>query len=399
MKTIIERIEPSGFIKEYIAYASQLTDASIEFKLAGALAVLSTVCGSKIIYPGFGGQRQWPNLYILLIAPSAFDRKSTTVRIAKDLIAEIDSQLILSNEQTREKFLNVLKTTPNTMWAILEFSSVLAVWNRDWAGGFRETIVDLFDCQEQYVRETLKDGRMVIKKPALNIFAASTLDWLKEKLTEGDLRGGLMGRFIIFPPGAKTSDPGLKAEKPPHPGLLHHLKGLRSLQQAWIDISVILKEYTEWDKKVQDMVAREFTPELSGFQSRISSHVLKLAVLFCISDNAEPQKKYTITSEHLNKAIILGKWLTAQSVELANTGFIKSKTEDNIQRLIKMASRDGGVQRSIAIKNMHLTSREFEIIAKTSVERRQIRVETLKGVRKPTLFYVADKAVDDETEF
>ncbi len=394
-KSIIEKIEPTGFIKAYLDYASKLTSASLEFKLAGALATLATCCGSKIIYPGYGGQRQWPNLYVLLIAPSAFDYKTTSVRIARDLIAEADEELILSNETTREKFIGLLGKTPNVIWAINEFAAVLAVWNRDYAGGFRELITDLFDPQEKYVREKVGniggDQKIVIHRPALSIFAASTLDWLKEKLTEGDLRGGLMGRFIIFPPGDKTEDPGLQTAKPPHDDLIHHLKSLRSLDQSWIDIKGVLKEYSDWEKKALAQAAKNYTPELSGFQSRLSSHVLKLAVLFCISDHPEPQKKYTLSSENLYKAITLGKWLTIQSTELATTGFTKSKTEQNIQKLLGLARQDGGIPRTLALRSLHITSRELKLLEQTAVERGELRLENETGVSKPTTFYVAVK--------
>src|SRR3990167_11174667 len=114
-KSIVEQIELQGFLKDYLAFASTVTDAPEEFHLGAGLTALSTACCSRIIYPGFGGRRQWPNLYTLLIAPSGLFRKSTAVGIAEDLITEVDSSLILSGEQSREKFLSLLKTNPNVL--------------------------------------------------------------------------------------------------------------------------------------------------------------------------------------------------------------------------------------------------------------------------------------------
>jgi len=361
----------------------------MEFHLGGALTALATVCGSKIIYPGYGGRRQWANLYTLLIAPSGLYRKSTSVGIAEDLVNDVDANLILSGEQSREKFLALLKSNPNVMYPISEFAAVLSTWNRDYAQGFREIVVDLFDCRQEYSRQTLKDGKLTIQKPALNILAASTLDWLKEKLTEGDLRGGLMGRFIIIPGVTKGDDPGLNPnqDKGKRTALVDYLKRIRSLDQSWVDISKILTEFNEWVRKAEKEMARDFNPELMGFQSRLASHVLKLAVLLCVSAEPEPLKKYTLTNDILEKATIMGKWLIEQATTLAETGFVRSKTEISVQKLLSLASRNGGIQRQQAIRIMHATSREFDTIVQTAVERGELRVEKDTSTNRPSMWY------------
>jgi len=397
-RSIIEKISPTGFIKDYISYASGLTDAPLEFHLGGALTVLSTVCGSKVIYPGYGGRRQWPNLYTLLIAPSGLFRKSTSVGIAEDLVAAVDADLILSGEQSREKFLTLLKSSPNVLYPISEFAAVLSMWNRDYSQGFREIVVDLFDCRQEYSRQTLKDGKQTIHRPALNILAASTLDWLKEKLTEGDLRGGLMGRFIIIPGEVKAADPGLKADydDASKKALTQYLQNIRSLEKSWVDVSHVLTEYNEWVRKAENVMAKQFNPELLGFQSRLASHVLKLMVLLRVSEEPEAQTKYILRNNDLERAVILGRWLIDQATNLAETGFIKSKTEQSVQKLLLLASRNGGVQRSDAIRAMHTTSREFETIAGTAVERGELRVERESSGTKPILFYVRANKPDPE---
>lgn len=398
MKSIIEKIELTGFLAEYLKYASSLTDAPLEFHLGAGLTALATICGSRIIYPGYGGRRQWTNLYTLLIAPSGLYRKSTAVGIAEDLIADVDTDLILSGEQSREKFLAVLKSSPNVLYPISEFAAVLAMWNRDYAQGFREIVVDLFDCRQEYSRQTLRDGKQTIHRPALNILAASTLDWLKEKLTEGDLRGGLMGRFIIIPGATKGEDTGLKLgyDKAKRAELVEFLKGIKELDQSWVDVSQILDEYNEWVRKAEKELAKDYNPELLGFQSRLASHVLKLAVLLCVSEQPEPLGKYILNEDNLLNATTLGMWLIEQAVNLAETGFIKSKLELDVQKFLNLARRNGGVQRKDAIRIMHKTAREFDVIVQTSVEREEVRVLKEKGATKTALFYVSEKLDGDK---
>jgi len=78
-KTIVDELSlsPDSFLGMYISFGQSLTDTPVEFLLGGGLTTLATACGSRVIFPGFGGQRLWPNLYTLLIAPSGFYRKST----------------------------------------------------------------------------------------------------------------------------------------------------------------------------------------------------------------------------------------------------------------------------------------------------------------------------------
>jgi len=285
-QNIVEKISPTGFIADYCEYASNLTDSPIEFHLGAGLTALSTACGSRVVYPGYGGRRQWPNLYALLIAPSGLYRKSTAVGIAEDIVSGVDSDLILGGEQSREKFLSLLKDHPNVLYPISEFSSVLAMWSRDYSAGFKELITDLFDCRDEYSRQTFKDGKQIVKKPSLNILAASTIEWLREKLTEGDLRGGLMGRFILIPGITRGEDKGLVPiengkEKG---GLCNFLQRIYLLPQAWVDVRPVLSEYNQWVKQIERKMEKEYSPDLIGFQSRLPSHALKLTVLFAVSE-------------------------------------------------------------------------------------------------------------------
>ena len=386
-KSIVDQIELQGFLRDYISFAKTITDAPEEFHLGAGLTALSTACGSKIIYPGFGGRRQWPNLYTLLIAPSGLFRKSTAVGIAEDLIAEVDSDLILSGEQSREKFLSLLKTNPNVLYPISEFSAVLSMWNRDYSQGFKEIVVDLFDCRQEYSRQTLKDGKLTIIKPSLNILAASTLDWLKEKLTEGDMRGGLMGRFIVIPGITKGEDRGLNLnmDKAAQGKMVEFLRNLRAIENSWVDISKVLPEFNGWVKKAEKAISVD--PELLGFQSRLASHTLKLAVLLAISEQVLPLKKYELSADNLNRAFILGKWLIDQATSLAETGFVKSRTEQQVQRLLSLAGQDGGIDRHQAIRRTHLKSKEFDQIVQTAVERGELCIHQVKSATKPAIIY------------
>jgi len=402
-RSIVDKIEPTGFIKSYIEYANKIYAGGLEYKLAGALVALSVCCGSNVVYPFYGTQRQWPILYVLLLGPAGQGYKTTSIGVTESLIGEVDSDLLLPNITTLERYLSRAKRVPTSLWAIKEFSAVLENWNRDFAREFRSTITDLYDPHDVFRKEKIgkpgdDDNTVIINKPAMNIFAASTPDWLKTSMKNEDLRGGLMGRFLTFPMGEKTKDPGINTKSVPHEDLITHLKTLRSLVGSWVDIDEVNAQFHKWNLGIQKRIEKEITPESAGFWSRLPAHVMKLAVLFCISDHPEPQKKYILTNDNLYKAITLGKWLTIQACELASTEFVKSKTEDNIQRLLKIADREGGVLKSFVLQNLHITARELKALEQTAVERGQLRIQIPKGITKPPTYYVTVKKEEEVEE-
>jgi hypothetical protein len=244
--------------------------------------------------------------------------------------------------------------------------------------GMREIVVDLYDPHFEYTRQTQKE-KIVIKRPAVNIIAASTIDWLREKLSEGDMRGGLMGRFLLFPGMRKQESKGLVLDthKDDREWLIGFLRMIHQQERSWVDLVDIRQPYNTWLTDIEKSIEININPELIGFQSRIGNHALKLLVLFTVS-GVGPVPKYQPQTDDLNRACILAHWLMEQAQQLAMTGFTKSKTELQVQKLIQMAARNGGIDRSTALQNMHMTSQEFDRVVATAVDRAEIAVERIK---------------------
>ena len=395
MKSIVDRLELTGFLAAYISFGKELTDACSEFHLATALTCLSSCIGSKVVFWGFGGQTQWPNLYTLLLGPSGISRKTTCIKMGQSLVNAVEPLLIADGIETREKFISYLSSQPTVMWPIAEFSAVLGAWSRSYADGYKEFITDWFDPEELRHKRIIgnkreeRESTVRIEKAAINILAGSTLEWLREKLTEGDLKGGLMGRFLIFPHGEKGKDPGLKPspDNEKRQALVDYLKAIYQMQRSWVDTRDIINDFNAWQRKAQRKLELNYNPDTVGFQSRAVTHILKLAVLICVSESSKPLLKYVLTGEQLQKAIMLGDWLINGMIGLAETGFSKSKTEGYVQKLLEMSSSNSGVQRSEAMRKLHCTSREFDIIVQTAIQRGELLVLTPKGSTKPALWY------------
>lgn len=379
MAFITDELSLSGWLANYIDYWKTQSDCPKVFHLASGLTLLASACGSNVIFPGFGGITQWPNLYTLLIAPSGFYRKSTAVRMASKLATELDDTLVLQGEDTREQLLTRLKNNPTLFMPIDEFASSLDLWSREYMAGMKSLIVDLYDPKETYTRQTMKE-KILIRRPAINILAGSTIDWLRDKLTEGDLRGGLMGRFLLFPGQHKEEDKGLVVAEPGREAkLVEFLKPLTEYRHAVpVDFSKIREPFNKWLHATESEIEKTMSAELIGFQSRIGNHTLKLIVLICISEYGVKEDKYIPDQKCLDQATMLSTWILKQSEQMAMTGFTKNKNEIIIQKLIGMARQNGGIERSTALRSMHITSKEFDQIIRTVIDRGEILIENVK---------------------
>lgn len=378
-----------NFVHDYVEFARQRTDAPLEFHLGTAFSMLAAAAGNSLTFPAFGGRTAWPNLYLLLIAPSGFFRKSTVIGMAEDILTQVDEDLVIRGEQSREALLDILSAHPVAFLPISEFSSTLALWARDYMGGMRELITDLYDPYLKYTKKLRKEAQS-ISKPALNILAASTSDWLREKLTEGDLKGGFMGRFILIQGIHKQPDPGLpngEQDLAPQQSLVTFLKAIYNQGKRNVRVKQIKPDFDMWLKDFEFRMSRDQDPEFSGFYSRVGNHCLKLLALDTIAQYG-PADSYEPASQNLSRAIAVTEWCISQTQEIARTQLTLSKLEQKLQKIITLVSRPSGATKSDLLTRLHVSSKDFATLIQTAIDRGDVKEEKIPTGGRTTTRYV-----------
>src|SRR3990167_5799800 len=185
-----------NFVEAYVQYAEQFTDSPPILHHRVALSVLSTVI-NRNVWLSQGHKKIYPNLWMLIIAPSSFYRKSYTLSIGEDLVREIDTSLVLPREFSHEKLIESLQEQPHGMLIFYEFKTFMGLMERDYMSGTKSLITELYDCPLLYDRKTIKGGTTSIREPFLNILAASTMDWFVSSIKDDDMAGGFLPRFLI----------------------------------------------------------------------------------------------------------------------------------------------------------------------------------------------------------
>lgn len=229
------------FVTRYVSYASKLTDASPEYHEAAALVLLAMMTPYVRVrlapYPG--GLKT--NLYLTLVGASTRSRKSTSQRIAVDLLQNVFPNSVLPAKMTTEVFIEMMSNRPDqsTLWAPDEFGVMLGqIYSVGFLGGIEDILLQLYG-GEDYSYVTL-NRNAYIRRPHLSILGAATPESIAFAGPQAML-GGLLPRFgVVFPGGTPPARPAagmpdnLSSEKA---DLVDALHGMLAWQAQGVEIT------------------------------------------------------------------------------------------------------------------------------------------------------------------
>ncbi|MCH8295918.1 hypothetical protein IH992_32975 [Candidatus Poribacteria bacterium] len=182
----------SSWLRRYFDYAYPICDAPDQFHIANGLSVLSVGCQDLFLV--YDEERIRPNLWISLVAPSGICRKSTSIRIARRILERIDNHHIFADSITAAAFAHTLveHNSGTFCWHHLEGK----LKGRGNLNRFLSTLQETYNCPPffNYALHTRRSVR--IENPFVNIIAATFPESIGSWLKEGNLKGGLLPRFL-----------------------------------------------------------------------------------------------------------------------------------------------------------------------------------------------------------
>jgi hypothetical protein len=140
-----------GWLHDYLRAVTPLTDAPVEFHLVSGLCALAAAVGNRLWTVSWG-QSVYPHLWVVLVAPSSFWRKSTSINQAEALLREASPTSVYPSDFSREKFLRILAEQPGGVLTLKEFGGFLATLGRDYMGGMKENLTELYDGPDVFTR-------------------------------------------------------------------------------------------------------------------------------------------------------------------------------------------------------------------------------------------------------
>jgi hypothetical protein len=387
----------NSFLREYLAFCEEITDAPPVFSFFCGVSAVGTVLGNQTRV-AWGSDFIYPNLWILLIAASTRPRKSSSIGtskkicyianegVMKPLIAEYISEKdaysalseeekegrkppsepteqiqILADEFSAEGLLTALQASPAGTMVWSEIATALQQMRKNYMAGTREMLTALYDCPYVYERR-LKNAHYKIRRPCLSLLAATTLEWFCEAITETDLLGGLLPRFLYIP--SKEIMPFLaypqKADPEKSQRLVNMLIDIYNSADMELIFSDDAKEFfIEWSRENDEKaLALPDGVRLAAFYHRLQAILLKLAMI--IHQNKFPQTNI-INLGTLGQAIRTTEYLRDAATYMVRGQLTFSQDQATRKRILEIIAREKneGITKSKLTRMAHIKVKEL----------------------------------------
>lgn len=363
-----EALPTTGWLHDYLAAVTPLTDAPVEFSLASGMCALSAALGNALWYETWG-QMVYPHIWAVLVAPSSFWRKSTAINMAERLLREAEDARVLPADFSREKILEELAARPVGMLTLKEFGGFLERLGATYMAGTKEMLTDLYDGPDRYTR-ALKTKSYSIERPAVTLLAATTLDWLESKITDGDLRSGFLARFLFVTATEKSSPKGLTGGMD---GMarMHLRDALRDLTKVTPGPATLTADaramYDDWMSGWQaEVESVRHASDLTGFAVRLQTYALKFAMCFQASDAVMDGSPVDVLGiDPMQRAIAYARLLWSNVAALVDEEIAIGRDAKELRRLKQLVGP--GTTRSNLLRLSKLKARDFDEYLKTLV--------------------------------
>jgi hypothetical protein len=357
---------PPGALEDYLRYWGPTSDAPRIYHIACGLVALAGTVENRV-YLQFGGDRIYPNLFALILGPSSFYRKSSSLakakRTLKDGYEGDGPGPVLPDEFSREALLKVLSERAQGVLTYSEFSGTLANFGRDYMSGTVQLLADLYDSPVEYKR-VIGAQSFTLRNCCLSILAASQTDWFVEKVKASDMRGGFLARFTFWPAFTKSDFLAV----PPAPDsalgnrLQRRLTAIRALKGAVSLEPAAATHYTRWvEIHERELNDSPYVADLSPFWSRLSITTLKLAMLLEMSHRVDLR----IGVDALRQAITIAEFLKSSLRALFQQEFAFTQPMKDRQKILRLVLSRPGISRRDLLRASSMLVRPFEDVLRT----------------------------------
>ncbi len=194
-----------GLIGRYRNVVAPCTEAPEVFHLGSFIAAVGCLIGRRawVCSP----QRVYPNFYSLLVGKTAKARKTTAYQFALDLFDEILPWLDDKHAKPLHGLASpeglALAMTGNSFepYRILsvedEFRSLATKGGQQAVANLIPKLTELFNSPRAFEVNT-RNNPIVVKNPFLCVLSATTRAWFEQSLTQRDVSGGFLNRWLLF---------------------------------------------------------------------------------------------------------------------------------------------------------------------------------------------------------
>lgn len=359
----------NDFLNHYCESVARSTDAPYIFILFSGITLLSGILSKFYFY--------YPleihlNLYILLLAPSTFYRKTICLDIASDYMKGVNEKLCLPESFTPEALFNILSEQNRGTIFWREFNQVKEFqFGKDYNKGLSELLTDVYDFKKIWKRKIKSEELIVLKEPILTILAAGVTSWFTEKLRDIDFQGGLWTRFLFIPAEEEKRGYRWPIKLILDPGVLSDLKRLDSLNPGEIDFSNVRIDIIEWGMKHMEQAQKLDSEIFRATFLRLEVMLLKLAAILQLSQNHSTK----VETGTFNEAVMIIEFLKKKLVTFFKEEIHFGQEEKNRAKVIKCLKKKKQVLYRNLLQGIRVDAKDLKKILGQLKEESLIRWE------------------------
>ena len=304
------------WLESYLEYTFN-SEPPESFHVWTAISTIAAVLQRKCIM-NWGKLRFYPNMYVVIVAPSGKARKGTAMGYGKDFLSKMNIKMAaesITREALVREIMNSYDTIIDDKTNEITFHSSLTIYAPELVVflGYNQQqlmmdLTDWYDCghgpEGKWTYRTKTQGVDEITGVWVNLLGATTPDLLRSCLSMDAIGGGLTSRIVFVYEGDKRKScpaPFLSnREKQLEEDLYYDLEQIHLLKGQFKPSADFIDTWIDW------YVAQEGKklfnePHLQPYCERRPVHVMKLSMILnvCRTDDM------IVTGVDLRRAIDL----------------------------------------------------------------------------------------------
>ena len=341
------------FTDEYLRAVEGVTEASDVHHYYAILCAAGAVLGRRAYF--HYAYRLYPNSYVLSVGSAGMSRKTTTQRLATDVVERVDPALKIARASgSGEGLLDMLAGADVTeavadpihnrvLLVQSEMAQLLAKGRQEATGTLVPILLEAYDAPP-VINPPTRANKIRAEKPTLSMLGASTPSQLQRYMMGHEVYGGFVSRLMVAVGEPKAPIPLPRKVDPSRfnkvVGMLHdaterwktptEFRMSAEAEDAWKQF------YITWSSQQQGL------GDKADIVSRTTSHAIKLALLFAALENDDP----TIELGQIEAAIAAAEFVQAGALEVFGD-FGSTKAARIERRMINKVRKTPGITRRL----------------------------------------------------
>ncbi len=395
------RVCKEGWLETYLQYV-KTQESPQEYHTWVALSIISSAL-TRYTYMEHGRLDLYPNIYVILLGESATYRKSTAIKLGRDILKiALPNINYAAQKLTPEAAIGSMQTEfKKTKMSSLAFiAGELSVLLGSGSDNIRmiQFLTLIFDSEDHFAYETKGRGREQCDNLYVSLLGGSTLDWFRSSLPAEAGIGGFTGRFFfVFPsdsfiwkpepwPLLTEREEDLKAK------LVYDLKEIHRLRGKFHVPDDVIKVFSDWYRSKAYLRSMNVSrPLMRQYYARKPDGILKVAMLFSASRGED----LVVTEEDYVRAKCTVEFLEPKLPHVIDQLEVTLVGQDNM-RILGCIKRERKIKHSDLLRRFssRYSSSQLKDVIATLEEQGQIKVAVIvHGRGKPSTIYEFTKKV------